>query len=435
MEQDEKLLSEKRKQNMKLYSIHRMLTADLLFYYAIKFVFLTQIKGMTASDIVLATAFFGFFKVIFQIPITVLIDKIGNKKSIIWADIVQIISVAFVMASFNLPTLIIANLLGAVALATKETAESGMLTMSIPEVENKGSVFSKIESKGLRNFYFISAVSASFSGFLFNINGYIPMTICIIILLIAARVASLFKNIENPNKKVDISDDLKERYKNYFEELKLAFSFIFTSRRLKALMLYAGTMYGIIMVLNTYEMGLLQEIKLSASAIGIIYAVMQIVSGIASTLQNKLHKKFRNKTLTIIGMSYTIACLIAGGAAFISKWYGVAIIIVAYTIRYLSTGAYYVLIKKYITNFTNSEVVCELYSAYGIVTGIGNTVIGLLATLIVARCDLRYSMLIFGVISTVLMFVIIRYMKTRVGLNPEDYRKRDINYKEYVSLK
>ena len=68
MEQEEKLLSGKRKQNMKLYSIHRMLTADLLFYYAIKFVFLTEVKGLAPADIVLASAFFGIFKVIFQIP-------------------------------------------------------------------------------------------------------------------------------------------------------------------------------------------------------------------------------------------------------------------------------------------------------------------------------------------------------------------------------
>ena len=43
MEAKEKVLSEKRKKNMKVYSIHRMLTFDLLFYYAIKFLFLTQI--------------------------------------------------------------------------------------------------------------------------------------------------------------------------------------------------------------------------------------------------------------------------------------------------------------------------------------------------------------------------------------------------------
>ena len=46
MDREEKILANKRKRNMDLYSIHRMLTADLLFYYAIKFIFLTQVKAL-----------------------------------------------------------------------------------------------------------------------------------------------------------------------------------------------------------------------------------------------------------------------------------------------------------------------------------------------------------------------------------------------------
>ena len=37
-----------RKINMKLFPIHKMLSWDLLFYYTINFLFLTQIKNMKA---------------------------------------------------------------------------------------------------------------------------------------------------------------------------------------------------------------------------------------------------------------------------------------------------------------------------------------------------------------------------------------------------
>ena len=43
----------KRKQNMKIYSLYRMLSADHIFFYAIDFIFLTQIKNISAADIVL----------------------------------------------------------------------------------------------------------------------------------------------------------------------------------------------------------------------------------------------------------------------------------------------------------------------------------------------------------------------------------------------
>lgn len=437
MDKEEKVLSKKRKQNMKIYSIHRMLTADLLFYYAIKFIFLTQIKGLTAGNIVLATAFFGIFKVIFQIPTTILIDKIGNRKSLVLSDLMMAASVIIVMLSTNLTMLILANLVSGTSFAIKEVAENGILNKSIPTSENKGAIFSKIDSKGLGNFYFISAISASISGVLFEINGYIPMAICVVILLVAARVASLFKNIDDEIQEEKISKEIVEKYSQYFKDIKRAFDFIFSSRRLKALMIFAGVMYGVIMVMNTYEMGLLQEIELSSTAIGIIYASMQLVAGIASRMQYKLHEKFKNKTLTIIGLSYTIACLISGLICIVNISAGITVIIViiTYVVRYLSSGSYLVLIKKYITNFTNTQMVNKVYSAYGIVTGLGNTIIGLMGSVIVSKYNLKISVAIFGAFFTLIMILILKFMKTRVGLRPEEYRRQDINYKDYISLK
>ena len=437
MDIDEKELSEKRKKNMKLFSIHRMLTADLLFYYAIKFIFLSQIKGLSASNIVLATAFFGIFRALFQIPTIILIDKLGHKKSLVLSDLISAISVIFVMLSTNLSSLIFANLLSGCAFAIKDVSENGLLNDSIPETEDKSKIFSKIDAKGLGKYYIISAISAMFSGFLFEVNGYIPMCICTIILVIASIVASNFNEL-NPIKNTEkISKTIFKESKEYFKNLRYGFSFIFHSRRLKALMLFTGIMFGMISVMNIYEMGLLNEINVSSSAVGIIYASMQIVAAISSKMHVLLHNKFKNKALTVIGMSYVISCLIAGIVCISGINYIILLlmVIITYIIRYIDTGAYQVLMKKYITNFTNVEVQNKVYSAYGIVTGLGSTTIGVIGTIIAARNDLKMSLVIFGAIFFVIMVMVLNYMKTRVGLKPEEYRKKDIDYREYISLK
>lgn len=433
MESKEKEKINARKKNMRIYSVHRMLTFDLLFYYAIKFLFLTQVKNFTASDIVTVSAFLGLFKVLLQIPITVVIDKIGNRRSLIIADLFQATSVTVIMLSNSLPMLIIGNLFGAIAVAMKEVAEPGLLNSSIPDVKEKSQIYSKIDGKSVGNFYYISAFSAIVSGFLFDINGYIPMTICVIILLISALLATGFAELTPVQKQ----DNIKKYYKTYFRDLKLAFSFIFNSSRLKALMLFSGVMYGIIMVMNTYEMGLLDEIGLSASITGIIYAIMQIIAGISSKQHEKIHQKYRNKTLTIVGISYTLACLIAGIIAVTTlPYYAILVIIVAtYGIRYLSTGFYFVLIKKYITNFTNGEVANKVYSAHSFVIGLGNLIICAFGAIISSNFSVKHSMIIFGVVFFTIMILILNYMRTRVGLDPSAYRKKDINYKEYIGLK
>lgn len=278
------------------------------------------------------------------------------------------------------------------------------------------------------------------AGFLFEINGYIPMIICVATLIISARIACNFKvidNEENESEKNKEKIKVKQIYKNNLRDIKTAFSFIFNSKRLRALMVYSAVMYGIIMVMNTYEMNLLDDINISASTIGIIYAIMQIVAGISSKKQNKFHNKYKNKTLTVIGLTYTIACLIAGIVSImnISNIVIISIVIATYTIRYIGTGLYYVLIKKYITNFTNSEVANKVYAAYGLVTGMGNAIICIFGAIVVLRYNIRYSMVIFGIVFLTIMIIIVNYMKNRVGLEPTEYRKKDINYKEYIGLK
>ena len=438
MDPQEKELSEKRKRNMKLTVIHKALTYDLLFFYGIKFLFLAQVKNISASDIVLASAFYGIFKAIFQIPGVFIIDKIGTRKSLILADLINAISIIFVMFSTNLWWLIITNLFSGLGFAIRDVAEAGMLHKSIPDTENRGKTYSKVDGRGLGDYYYMSAISAVVSGFLFNINPYIPLWICIAILLISALIATKFKELDNLEQQEDANIGIFKRYKIYFKDLRLAFSFIFTSRRLKALMLYAGVMYGIIAVMNTYEMGLLEEISMSASVTGIIYAIMQVIAGISSKLQNRFHEKFKKRALTVIGISYTIACLIAGLISITTLPYAivVGIILMSYVVRYLDTGFFHVLMKKYITNFTNAEVANKVYSAYSLVAGLGTTAICALGSVIVSyNNSIRYSMIIFGIAFLVVILLMLLYMKDRVGLEPEKYRKKDINYKEYISLK
>lgn len=434
----EKITTETRKRNMKTYTIHKMLTADLLFYYAVKFLFLTKAKGLTASDIVIASSFLGLFKVIFQIPTTAIIEKFGHKKSLMFADIFQALSTICIMMSNSLPILIIANMIGAMGNAVKEVSEAGLLNLSIPASENKGKIYSSIEGKGLGNYYYFSAVSAIISGLLFELNPYIPMIICTTISFIAARVTTNFTDIQKPREITNKTSNTSmfAKYKKYFKDLKLAFSFIFTSKRLKSLMIYSAIMYGMIMVMGTYEMGLLSEVGMSATATGLIYAIMQVVAGIASKKQESFHNKFRKRSLTIIGVTYTTAILIAGliSATILPQLCVVTILILTYSIRYADTGFYYVLIKKYITNFTNEEVANKVYSANGLVTGIGNALICALGSVIVAHNSIINSMIIFGILFFVIMILVLTYMKNRVGLMPNEYEKKDIDYRAYIDL-
>ena len=50
-----------RKINMRLFPIYKALSWDFLFYYTINFLFLTQIKNISASEVVLTSLKFCIF--------------------------------------------------------------------------------------------------------------------------------------------------------------------------------------------------------------------------------------------------------------------------------------------------------------------------------------------------------------------------------------
>lgn len=77
---NEKSIAKARKKNQNLYKIYKMISWDLLFYYAISFLFLNQEKGLSTSQIIFADAFYPLFKLILQIPSTILIEKLGKRR-------------------------------------------------------------------------------------------------------------------------------------------------------------------------------------------------------------------------------------------------------------------------------------------------------------------------------------------------------------------
>lgn len=70
----------KKQKNVQLYPKYKMLSWDMLFYYAISFLFFTETKGISAADVLLAESLYPLFKVILLIPATILIDKIRKEK-------------------------------------------------------------------------------------------------------------------------------------------------------------------------------------------------------------------------------------------------------------------------------------------------------------------------------------------------------------------
>ncbi len=413
-----------RKRNMKLFPSYKAISWDYIFFYTINFLFLTQVKNINPADIVLIDSFYYLFNMFSQIPATFIIEFLGRKNSIILGNILNCLYIVVIIFSNNLFNLIIAEIISATAFAIKESAEPSLLNESIPNSKFKSKIFAKLSQKGASRYYIINAISTIIAGFLYEINPYIPLVATLTILILVTILSICF--IE-PIKK---SQKKKIQSVNQFKQIGEAFKFILKSERIKSLILFAAIIKGLTSIIDNYEINMLEELEVSTSYLGILFAMLRIIAGISGKKQEKFHNKFRNKTLSVLGFLIIGICIFSGIFGIIAKEYKVVVLLIMafYGARYVFKGIYDPLIEKYLSNFSNEEIDTKIFTANNFLKGIGGALFGILGSFLLNRMETAYCMIIIGVIFGILMILVNRFMKTRVGLRPEEYSKEEIKY-------
>lgn len=421
-----------RQKNIKLYPIYKMFSWDLIFYYVINFLFLTQVKGLTASDILLADAFYPLSKLVLQLPCVLLVDWLGNKKSIIIANISICCVLLFLILGNGLITLIIFNIILAFAFNLKDMCESSILYDSICDSDEKLDTFSKFDGRGTSFHYYLDAICSAITGFLFVFNAYIPMILCFILMCVAVFISFRFTDSHKYKAPKQLLKKNNAEFKNYISELKGIFTFIVKSGRLKALLLFSAVFTALTSMLSTLKTGILVELDVPEIYFGIIVAGIQILSGLASKNHLHFNNWLRNKTLSLISLGNTILLILTGLVIFCELPIGMIISIIAFWFLFysISKGIYYPVIKRYLNSFTNAKVNTKIYASQIIFDSLARIPISLFASYILSHATTSTSFVVIGSVLSVVFIFLLYYMNGKVGLKPEEYTKNDIYYAE-----
>ena len=410
------------KYNRRIFPLYKGLGWDPLFYSAIIFLFLTEIKGITPAKVMYAESIYSLFLLLLQIPSSILIERIGSRKSLILGTIFATIQITMMIFVNNFAILIVAYFMSAFGNAIKDIARNTLLYDSTKVCKGKNS-FGNINAKGSSLSYAIGAITSIFTGYLFVINPYIPIILSSSISLIAVIIAYRFEEIEIKNiKKTTISESIKD--------IKQGFEFILKSKRLRALFLFTSIFVGVLMMISTYEKSLLTDLQVQPQYFGIIFAILTLVQCFSVRYQDKIHNTFKNKTLSFISVPIFVSFIIVGIVTNLNLNFYFTLIIVMFSffIHHFFRGPYWVLEDRYVTNFTNSNVRAKIISTSNLIKNIGKIIISFLGGLLLEFYNTSTSYLIVGIIGLIVILLIFQYMKGRIGLNPEDYNKRDIEY-------
>ena len=208
------------KRNMKLFPLYRAISFDYLFFYTINFLFLTQIKNISPANVVLEDAFYSLFIIIFQIPAVLTIELIGRKKCMVLGNLSNVIYILLFLLSDSLLDLIIAEIFASIAFSLKDVSDLSLLNESIPQASTKSRIFAKLTSKGLSGYFILNSISLMISGFIYTINGYLPIIISLCIVIFSFLISLAFidpipeNNDENYNNNKNEKQNIDENNNN-----------------------------------------------------------------------------------------------------------------------------------------------------------------------------------------------------------------------------
>ena len=411
-----------KRQNAKIFPIYKMFSWDLLFFYSTQYLFYTNVKGITAGEILKLDAFFPLFIFFMQLPATICADLLGRRKSLIVGNVIMILYIFLLMILPGVVGIFIANIIYAFGYSLRGIQATNILYDSTATKGGEG-LYAKINGKGATGYYILDGIASLTAGYLFVINGYLPMIICLAFTIIATIISTRFKDIyENKLEENEISNKIKE----YKKDFKISIKNIITSKRLRALLIFMGIFNALITITGTYKGSTLTELQVKPETFSMINAIFTFIAGIATTFQDKIHKKFRNRSFTFLAMIFITSIILIGILLYTNILNILPIILILLAIRSITMSNYYVLSERYAKNFSTPKTRTRISFATEFTTNIIEAIMVFFAGVLLDGTNIRFATLFIGLIFLIIFILILDYMRTRVGLKPEEYDKKDI---------
>ena len=425
-------ISKRKRNNARVYPLYKMFSWDLLCFYSIEFLFYTTTKHVNASQVLVINACYIIFRIMMQIPAVTITDILGKRNAIIIGNILVAIYLVVLMLAPGMIGIIIADFICSLGYDIKLIGETNLLYDSVSTRGGEG-LYSKLDSKGGSWYFFLNGIMCMSAGYLFVFNNYLPIIVCLGLVIISIVLSFSFKDIYpskiKNNKDEKDSNNFKIVLKEYSKDLRDSVKFIFRSKRLKSYIIFGAIFYGTIKAFDTYQSDLLVFEKVPAEQFSMIFAVLSILAGFSVILCRKVQRRFRNKTLTFISLSYMSACIIVGISTNVLKSDLVMpIILVMYAIMRMCSAMWYILEYKYLKNFSTEKQRNKIMFTYELIGGIVTSAIALFGSFMLKHIEIRKSFLLLGCIFLLIIIIALKYMKTRIGLKPKEYSKEDIEF-------
>lgn len=277
---------ERVEKSNKIYPIYYGLSSDLVFWIAINTLFLSTVKNLSAFQINSLTTISTILAIVLYFFASKIINKIGNITSVRLANLLLLLSSLLLTFSKSYFFLLLGQILYEFAFVFK-AIDSVILIKNLKYLK-KEEKYLEIKNKGTTIYSLITMIISLISGFLFNINPYLPMFICVFICIINL-ILSIFI----------VEADIKEE-PNTKTSVKI-------SKLVVYIILIYGLLYGTVVIgqnnaklFMQYRLNEVVSIEKTAIILSFIVFASRLVRLISNLTFMKIYNVLKNKIIILM---------------------------------------------------------------------------------------------------------------------------------------
>lgn len=393
-------VNKKVKLSNKIYPYLVGMSDDLLFWSAINTIFLTTVKLFSASQISLLSAISSLVAILSQNIVLKIIKKIGNLKSVRLGLIMLFVSSIIITFGTSFITIAIGEVLYNIAFLFKGM-DSVILKRNLKYLNDEDS-FIEIQSQSSMIYAILTMIISFVAGFIFNINNYLPMIICIIICFVNIILSSFL--YESKSQK-----EIVQKNNITFKWKKILFLIV---------LLY-GLLYGTLetaqengKIFIQYSLQDFMSVDKTAIYLSVILAFSRIARVLSNMFFSKMYRKIKNKFIITLNINLIIAIsLLIVGNLIPSNIIGIVVMGGGFCMLLWTRDPIMNFFKNELLNNCCKENQQTAMLNFNLSRKIVRCILATLVSLLLLKVEIIYIMVILLILSLVYFFFVIKLYK------------------------
>ncbi len=397
------------------------LTGDLVFWAIVDTLFVTLVKGLSATQFTLLSTIPAAVGILIQPYLLKMIHKIGNTASVRLGAFALFLSSILLTFGNTFGVLILGKLFQEIAFVVKNM--EGIMLKNNLIYAGRENEYVAIRNRSNVAYAVITAVIALVAGYLFNINQYLPMFLNVVLCLLCFFLSLTMKDVTTNDKisEVKVKQSTGKMSRIVYVAI-LSYAFFYTAVTI-------GQSNSKLFI--QYQLDATFDVALTTTYFSVLILLSRIARIVSNLLFDKLYRTLNDRINIALcgGLIIAFACLIGGNYIEHDVTLRIGTMACGFFLILAVRDPFKIYIQDLILRVTEPEEQQTIFSYLELAKKIGQTVMGFFVSAMLLKVEISWVIVSVELIAvmtlktTIKLFAFVKKRETFLEQTQETRKK------------